>query len=119
MLEDKPAGPREVSRPAHGRANAIYQAVGIGKFVNQRHAGMYIGDGEFVHAMKGSAVTISRLSDARWRQAYVLARRFDPEAIARAEEAHAAARSTAPAAGTAVNTRPADRVAADTSTRHM
>jgi cell wall-associated NlpC family hydrolase len=64
----------------------LYEAVGIGKIVNQRHAGMYIADGEFVHAIKGSAVTISRLNDPRWKNAYVVARRIDPDEIERAAE---------------------------------
>ncbi len=67
----------------------LYEAVGVGKLVNQRHAGMYIGDGEFVHSVKGSAVTISKLSDPRWKNAYVAARRIDPDALERAAERRA------------------------------
>ena len=48
----------------------LYEAVGLGKFINQKHAGMYIGNGEFVHAVKGSAVTISKLKDPRWSEAF-------------------------------------------------
>ena len=56
----------------------LYEAVGIGKLMDRRHAGMYIGGGEFVHAVKGSAVTISKMDDARWREAFRSARRIDP-----------------------------------------
>src|SRR5437764_3756001 len=66
----------------------LYEAVGIGAIVNQRHAGIYIGNGEFVHAVKGSAVTISKLSDLRWSNAYKSARRFDPDAMATAAASH-------------------------------
>ena len=64
----------------------LYEAVGLGKFVNQKHAGMYIGNGEFVHAVKGSAVTISKLKDPRWSEAFRAARRIDPDVLARQEE---------------------------------
>lgn len=56
----------------------LYEAVGIGKLVDRRHAGMYIGNGEFVHAVKGSAVTISRLDEDRWRKAFRGSRRIEP-----------------------------------------
>jgi probable lipoprotein NlpC len=68
----------------------LYQAVGLGSLLGQRHAGMYIGDGEFVHSVKGSAVTISRLDDERWSQAYRMARRIDPEVLTRLAETRAA-----------------------------
>lgn len=58
----------------------LYEAVGIGKLIDRRHAGMYIGNGEFVHAVKGSAVTISKLDDERWAKAYRAARRIEPDA---------------------------------------
>lgn len=57
----------------------LYEAVGIGSLIDRRHAGMYIGGGEFVHAVKGSAVTISKLDDARWSKAFRDARRIDPD----------------------------------------
>lgn len=57
----------------------LYEAVGIGKLIDRRHAGMYIGNGEFVHAVKGSAVTISKLDEERWRKAYRSARRIPPD----------------------------------------
>ncbi len=76
----------------------LYKAVGVGSIVNQRHAGMYIGDGEFVHSVKGSAVTISKLNEERWRKSYVTARRLDPDELTRAAERRAALTrpSTAP-----------------------
>ena len=73
----------------------LYKAVGIGSVVNQRHAGMFVGDGEFVHSVKGSAVTISKLKDERWNKAYITARRLDPDELARAAERRVA-RSTPP-----------------------
>ncbi len=57
----------------------LYKAVGIGSLIDRKHAGMYIGGGEFVHAVKGQAVTISKLKDARWAKAYEGARRIDPD----------------------------------------
>jgi cell wall-associated NlpC family hydrolase len=65
----------------------LYEADVVGPFVKQRHAGIYLGDGEFVAAVKGSAVSILKLNDARWRSVYKGARRIDPDALARAEEA--------------------------------
>jgi len=57
----------------------LYEAVGIGSIIDRRHAGMYIGNGEFVHAVKGSAVTISKMNDARWAKAFRDARRIAPD----------------------------------------
>jgi cell wall-associated NlpC family hydrolase len=68
----------------------LYQAVGLGSVFGQKHVGMYIGDGEFVHSVKGSAVTISRLDEDRWSQAYRMARRIDPEVLTRLAETRAA-----------------------------
>lgn len=82
----------------------LYEAVGMGKFINQRHAGLYIGDGEFVHAVKGSAVTISKLKDKRWSDAFEMARRIDPDALARQEEEREA-RSAPAVAGRSTGTR--------------
>jgi cell wall-associated NlpC family hydrolase len=76
----------------------LYEADVVGPFVKQRHAGIYLGDGEFVAAVKGSAVTILKLNDARWRSVYKGARRIDPDALARAEEAREA-RSAGTSAG--------------------
>ena len=57
----------------------LYEAVGLGKLLDRSHAGMYIGGGEFVHAVKGSAVTISKMDDARWSKAFRAARRIEPD----------------------------------------
>jgi len=83
----------------------LYQAVGIGSVFGQKHAGMYIGNGEFVHSVKGAAVTISRLDEDRWSQAYRMARRIDPDVLTRLEEARAAA---AALAAEAAKTKTAD-----------
>jgi cell wall-associated NlpC family hydrolase len=72
----------------------LYEAGGIGQLVNQRHAGMYVGNGAFVHAVRGSAVTISKLSDARWKKVYLTARRIDPDELERAAERRAGLGST-------------------------
>ena len=76
----------------------LYEAVGLGKLVNQRHAGMFIGDGELRARRQGSAVTISKLKDSRWSKAYRAARRFDPDALERAEEARAGVAPRRPSA---------------------
>ncbi len=75
----------------------LYDADAVGPFVKQRHAGIYLGDGEFVAAVKGSAVTILKLNDARWRSVYKAARRIDPDALAHAEEAREARAAGRPA----------------------
>jgi cell wall-associated NlpC family hydrolase len=69
----------------------LYQATGIGAAFGRKHAGIYIGDGEFTHCVKGAAVTISRLDDPRWSKVFTVARRIDPdvEARLRAERASA------------------------------
>lgn len=75
----------------------IYEPPGFGQLLSQRHAGIYIGDGDFVHAVRGSAVTISQLDDDRWSKAFRTARRLDPETLARIRETRAeAARHGAP-----------------------
>ena len=68
----------------------LYQAVGIGGAFGRQHAGIYIGDGEFTHCVKGQAVTISRLVDPRWATAFRAARRVDPETQAKLRVARAA-----------------------------
>ena len=81
----------------------LYQATGFGGLFNQRQAGLYIGDGEFVHAVKGAAVTISKMEDPRWANAFKDARRIDPEVLAREEQRADAAEHVATTA------RPAPR----------
>jgi cell wall-associated NlpC family hydrolase len=85
----------------------LYEADVVGPFVKQRHAGIYLGDGEFVAAVKGSAVTILKLGDARWRSVYKGARRIDPDALARAEEAREARRAGASASARGGSAPPA------------
>jgi len=71
----------------------LYDADPLRKLLQMQHAGIYIGNGEFVAAVRGSAVTIVKLNDAKWKAAYRTARRIDPDVLARAE-----AMSSAPAA---------------------
>lgn len=85
----------------------LYQANGFGGMLNQRQAGLYIGDGEFVHAVKGAAVTISKMEDPRWAGAFKDARRIDPEMLAREEQrADAAGHAATPAARGSRNSAP-------------
>ncbi len=56
----------------------LYDAGGVGGLVKQRHAGIYVSDGEFVSAVRGAAVALLKLNDARWSAAYKAARRIDP-----------------------------------------
>jgi cell wall-associated NlpC family hydrolase len=90
----------------------LYQAVGIGGVFNQKHAGMYIGDGEFVHSVKGSAVTISRLDDPRWATAFRDARRIDPDAMEAAREARATKAAAAAHPAPKAAAKPAPKPAA-------
>lgn len=76
----------------------LYEAVGLTALFNRRHAGIYLGDGDFVHSIKGAAVTVSDLDDARWSAAFKSARRLDPETLARVRERRAAARANVPPA---------------------
>jgi cell wall-associated NlpC family hydrolase len=85
----------------------LYQANGFGGMFNQRQAGLYIGDGEFVHAVKGAAVTISKMEDQRWADAFKGARRIDPEVLAREEaKADAAGHAATPARPAPRNSTP-------------
>jgi cell wall-associated NlpC family hydrolase len=67
----------------------VLQSARLSRLLNQRHAGIYLGDGDFVHSVRGSAVTISQLDDATWSGAFKTARRADPDALARARSARA------------------------------
>ncbi len=77
----------------------LYKAIGIGGAFNRSHAGIYIGDGEFTHCMKGAAVTISKLDDPKWAQAYRTARRIDPDVQNRLVVARTNTKSTKPTTG--------------------
>ena len=108
---------RAVSRDALEPGDIIiYEADAVGPLIKQRHAGLYLGDGDFVAAVKGSAVTILELNDAKWRRVYKAARRIDPDALARAEEAaEPAPRTGAPA--TAASSTASPRVLTDAELR--
>ncbi len=43
----------------------------------QRHVGVYIGEGEFVHASTSMGVTVSSLDNQYWGERYELARRIN------------------------------------------
>ncbi|WP_346770643.1 C40 family peptidase [Marinobacterium sediminicola] len=47
----------------------------------QRHAGIYIGNGEFIHASTSRGVMISRLDNPYWQDAWWMARRLAPEEV--------------------------------------
>lgn len=83
----------------------LYDAGGVGGLVKQRHAGLYIGNGEFVSAVRGSAVTILELNDARWKAAYQTARRIDPDVLARIDAAREPRQTTPEAAADGAATR--------------
>ena len=74
----------------------LYQAIGIAGAFGRLHSGMYIGDGDFTHCVKGSAVTISKMSDPRWKKAFRAARRIDHVELTKQEEARAAGTPAAP-----------------------
>lgn len=45
----------------------------------QRHVGIYLGQGEFMHASTRQGVTLSRLDNPYWQQAWWMARRPQPD----------------------------------------
>lgn len=48
---------------------------------SQRHVGVYIGDGEFVHASTSQGVTVSSLDNEYWGDHYELARRVNNRGV--------------------------------------
>lgn len=51
-----------------------------------RHVGIYLSRGEFAHAATSEGVTVSRLDEAYWRDAFWTARRLLPDAPAPAAD---------------------------------
>ena len=49
-----------------------------------RHVGLYLGDGEFVHAGTREGVTLARLDDPYWRRVFWTARRVLPDVAVQA-----------------------------------
>lgn len=95
----------------------LYQAVGLSAIFGRLHAGMYVGNGEFTHCVKGAAVTISKLDDPRWKTAFRSARRIDQTELAalhetRPERVVADARSAATASATIGKATPAPTIPA-------
>ncbi|WP_234262366.1 C40 family peptidase [Klebsiella aerogenes] len=45
--------------------------------VHQKHVGMYVGKGQFVHASSSKGVTLSRLNNPYWQSRWLDARRLD------------------------------------------
>jgi len=68
----------------------FYDADPLTHFKKELHAAVYVGDGEFVASVKGSAVAVLKLSDSRWKSAFQTARRVES-----APKDSASARSTA------------------------
>jgi cell wall-associated NlpC family hydrolase len=65
----------------------LYDADPLSHYKKQLHAGVFIGDGQFVASVRGSGVSTMKLADTRWKTAYQGARRI--------ASATALARSTA------------------------
>ena len=66
---------RAVSREGLRKGDLVFFATGGGKRVS--HVGMYIGDGQFIHApRKGKDVRVARLSNSYWRRVYVGGRTY-------------------------------------------
>ncbi|MDY6891730.1 MAG: NlpC/P60 family protein [Pseudomonadota bacterium] len=61
----------EVARSQLQPADLVFFKTGW----KQRHVGIYIGNGEFIHASTSQGVTISHLDNPYWRNAWWMARR--------------------------------------------
>jgi len=71
----------------------LYDADPLTHYKKEVHAGVYIGDGEFVASVRGASVAILKLSEGRWKAAFQAARRIEPVARASAT-ARSAAKTT-------------------------
>lgn len=78
----------------------LYDADPLTHFRKDLHAGVYVGDGEFVAAVKGATVSVLKLSDSRWKSAFQTARRIDP---APRESSSARSAARLPSATTAMS----------------
>jgi cell wall-associated NlpC family hydrolase len=56
----------------------LYDADPLTHFRKELHAGVYIGDGEFVASVRGAAVAILKLGEGRWKTVFQTARRIEP-----------------------------------------
>lgn len=55
----------------------------------QRHVGVYLGDDEFAHASTSRGVTVSRLDESYWQNAYWMTRRLLPHSLDTVPSTHA------------------------------
>ncbi len=60
----------------------FYDADPLTHFKKAFHAGVYIGDGQFVASVRSATVSVGKLSDSRWKAVYQTARRIVPAAMA-------------------------------------
>lgn len=59
----------------------FFRTGGFGPFFKDRHAGIYLGNDEFVHASPRVGVTVADLESEYWRDAFHQARRVDLAAV--------------------------------------
>lgn len=68
--------PRTTSEQIHSGNHIAKQQLKIGDLVffktspETRHVGVYVGNGQFIHASKSMGVTTSRLDDQYWENSY-------------------------------------------------